>query len=413
MHGPTDPTGSCFISYRRSQIVDVALFVQTLHERGVPTWQDVRNLGAGRTETQVRAALAGPHVASGVLWLSPDVADSRFIRDIEAPLLLDRVNRCDGFFVVPVAVGGLDYAGAARTLDGAIGLEDLTGWNIGPATTPPLALEHARTVADRVLKERTQAIAAALPLDCPLTLGLFTRAPAPISLGSSFLMDWSQHFAQRVASAETWDARLQTAIADVVEAVRVHAHGRRVEAFGLPSIPAAVVLGAAFLAPKGVPLVWRQEAAGRAPQFWSLDASRAPSGFQASTQPIDVNADDLAVLVCVSECVENAVAESRASLPRFRARVHVERAAGQFPCHISDPGCAVDLAHVVVDAARRARREHRVRGRVHLFLAGPSGLAVLIGQLLNSLGPVQTYEHIPDSACGRYEAAALLTPGST
>ena len=38
----------------------------------------------------------------------------------------------------------------------------------------------------------------------------------------------------------------------------------------------------------------------------------------------------------------------------------------------------------------------------------PVGLAMLIGQLLNTLGPVQTYEHIQVDAIGVYEPAAVL-----
>ena len=33
---------------------------------------------------------------------------------------------------------------------------------------------------------------------------------------------------------------------------------------------------------------------------------------------------------------------------------------------------------------------------------------MLIGQLLNTLGPVQTYEHMPVDSIGRYEPAAEL-----
>jgi hypothetical protein len=39
----------------------------------------------------------------------------------------------------------------------------------------------------------------------------------------------------------------------------------------------------------------------------------------------------------------------------------------------------------------------------------PAGLAMLIGQLLNTLGPAQTYEHISTDGVGVYVPAALLT----
>lgn len=52
-------------------------------------------------------------------------------------------------------------------------------------------------------------------------------------------------------------------------------------------------------------------------------------------------------------------------------------------------------------------------GKVHLmprdreWLAVPAGLAMLIGQLLNTLGPVQTYEHISTEGAGVYVPVAF------
>jgi hypothetical protein len=43
-------------------------------------------------------------------------------------------------------------------------------------------------------------------------------------------------------------------------------------------------------------------------------------------------------------------------------------------------------------------------------MAAPAGLAVLIGQLLNTFGSVQTYEHVTIDGSGQYKPAALLRP---
>jgi hypothetical protein len=57
---------------------------------------------------------------------------------------------------------------------------------------------------------------------------------------------------------------------------------------------------------------------------------------------------------------------------------------------------------------RAARREYGNIGTVHLFTAVPAGLVVLIGQLLNTFGTVQTYEHVNIDGSGCYRPAALL-----
>ena len=90
------------------------------------------------------------------------------------------------------------------------------------------------------------------------------------------------------------------------------------------------------------------------------------------------------------------------------ALLHVKHRGEEASREIGSAGKAVHLARLVVKSARKAREEYRVSGRVHLFIAGPVGLGMLVGQLLNTLGQVQTYEHIPEGAVGHYSPAALL-----
>jgi SMODS-associated and fused to various effectors sensor domain len=67
---------------------------------------------------------------------------------------------------------------------------------------------------------------------------------------------------------------------------------------------------------------------------------------------------------------------------------------------------------VWAEGLRRARDTFQPRGTVHLFLAVPAGLAVMIGQTLNTFGPIQTYEHVGTDAVGIYQPAALLKPSA-
>lgn len=59
---------------------------------------------------------------------------------------------------------------------------------------------------------------------------------------------------------------------------------------------------------------------------------------------------------------------------------------------------------------RTTRREYGNIGTAHLFMAVPAGLAMMIGQLLNTFGAVQTYEHVTVDGSGQYRPAALLRP---
>ena len=125
-------------------------------------------------------------------------------------------------------------------------------------------------------------------------------------------------------------------------------------------------------------------------------------------RPGDVEADDLAILISVNANVSAAVADSHESLPPFRAYVHASPADGSSSAELQTSGQALDVARRAILEVRKARQKYGVRGQVHLFMAVPVGLAMLVGQLLNTLGQVQTYEHIPQGATGHYAAAALL-----
>lgn len=221
----------------------------------------------------------------------------------------------------------------------------------------------------------------------------------------AFAFDWLPAYGGRVAPAGTWDERLLPALAVVADAVRVHAPGREVEAEGLASVPAAVALGAAFLKVRGVRIGWRQLTDSTLGPCWSLDPG-SDSGFEAEIRGDDTSAEELAVLVEVADLVGPALVRSASILPPFRAIITVRR-EGPLP-HRLDCSTAVDVAETTLAAIRQARAQYPHLAKTHLFIAGPLALGMLTGQMLNTVGPVQTYEHIPDGGPGRYERGCLV-----
>lgn len=121
------------------------------------------------------------------------------------------------------------------------------------------------------------------------------------------------------------------------------------------------------------------------------------------------SARDLAVLVSIADNTEPVFATCQKNLPPLRALIRITR-PGTYPHVIRTPGEATDIALVVQDGMRTARREYGNIGTTHLFMAAPAGLAMLIGQLLNTFGAVQTYEHVTVDGSGQYRPAALLRP---
>jgi hypothetical protein len=132
-------------------------------------------------------------------------------------------------------------------------------------------------------------------------VGLFVRRPPPFELGTALVLDWSPRFVDKEASQETWRDTLLPALERIAKAIRQQAPGREVEAFGVPTLPAATALGCAFLSTSGLRASWRQIAPGRNDQLWTLAQPREDSGFKRQMTSKDPTARDIAVLVSVAD----------------------------------------------------------------------------------------------------------------
>lgn len=411
-NSPTNPTGCSFLSYRRSRLHEAKLLIQAQHELGIPTWQDVKDLDEGPTESNIRAVLDDPDTANAILWLTPEVEQSDFIQKIEAPLILERQRKNDGFFVIPVAAGGLDYESAATLGSKSLGnlsIAAFKSWNLREVKQDPVEFEEAAEIAGRVLERRIKTIQKTLPTDEPLKISFYTRKSAPIGENLPLSIDWSHQFTDREALPLAWNNHLLPALKTIVNMLDRYAPGRRIEAQGFCTIPAGVALGATFLAPRGIKIGWMQKTPGADDQLWSLGVPPVPSGFQSQIDYADSSAQNLAVLVSVADDVSRAFEASRPDLLSFRAVLSISKPGG-LQHHLTEPGQATELAYKVIEAIRNFRKSCFLEGRIHLFMAVPVGLAMLIGQLLNTLGLVQTYEHIAGDGPGVYRPAALLRP---
>jgi SMODS-associated and fused to various effectors sensor domain len=328
------------------------------------------------------------------------------------PAIMRRIERKDGFFMIPVAAGGLGYEDVTRIVGTYLGLHDLGQWNVRKVSSNPISAVDAGVVARRVLERRIRAIAGELQPGAPLRIGLNTRKKPAVERGIALSIDWTHRFDGRlIKSPGLWQQFLLPALETIAQVCEEHAPGRGVVAEGLCALPAAVALGTTFLATRRLPLAWRQISPGRPPELWSLDCSPEPSGFAATIIPNNPAGDDLALLVSVASNVEPAFAATRPQLHRLRGFVVVGK-TGNYPHDLETAAQARDVVRVVVEGLRRARDVLQPRGTLHVFLSVPAGLAVMIGQMLNTFGPVQTYEHISTDAVGVYEPAALLNPSA-
>lgn len=410
-----DPTGRCFICYRRSQLSDVQLLVEAFLDVGVPPWQDRRNLNSEPLGPALRDALTDKYTAGVLIWISRDLASSPTVLEIEAPTALERARSDSAFFVELWLANGMDFASAASAFQPAGTVEDVAvAWNLKRAEVNAderLKVGEPLRIAGEVLARRLAILHASLPHGTPLRIlfNAFGETPEAFVPGYPIQIQWSRHFDQRFAPQHAWASRLIPALETVLHAIRRSAPGRPIQVEGRASLSAALALGRVFREVAGINVSWLQHPSG---MQWSLSAQEVESGFIAEPlRELDVKSKELAVFVSVTGSVEPAVAATRKADPglAFRAIASIRPTNGATRRDIQTAGAAAHLAHLVANTIREARTTLRVVERTHLFLAGPSALAGLIGQQLNALGPVQTYEHLQHTdAVGRYIPAALL-----
>lgn len=394
------------MSYRRLRAGEVTDLGRRLRARGIPLWIDISDLGPGSTEEQISEALEDHRCASAVAWITAEVAHSAVIRRVEVPGIVRRVKRKDGFFGVFVAAGGLTYSEAASVAADNLGVTDLAFWNQHKVNGDPGPPEELADVADRVLRLRLQAIAASTTAAEPVRIGIWVRRPPPADTGNDLDVDWSDSFSGRRANLGTWDAELLPAVATIHREVATRTPGRLVSLSGYPTIAAAVALGRAFPAVAGVSVTWQQLAEDGSYADWALSTPAEVSGYTVRTTAIDPAGSGLAVLVSV---MHDAALAFRASegLPAMRAALElIPVTEGRRPR--LTPGAARQLATELVDAIRRARERYLGIEDIHLFLAAPVGLAFMLGQLLNAVGPVTVYEHFDQTALGYYRPEVRL-----
>lgn len=391
----TDPTGRVFISYRRTRLAEIRLLIEALHDRGIPTWQDLANIGMGQAEAELRKTLHHPLISGAILWLTPDVSDQTMVRLVELPEIDTRSFKDELFFAQLVAAGGLTYEQVSDLAKGRTPY-DMGAFNITKVKSNPLDFAEASRVARLTLRHRIATLHRELPVGGPLIVEINSWTHPAFEPGKALIIDWSHRFENgRHAKPGIWEEFVLAALQDIAKTIQTEAPGRPIEARGQIPLPAAVALGYTFLEPNPTNISWRPRHSPE--QLWSIRGPRQESGFLATTRPDRLDATDLAVLVSVDNDVTSAFTRSTSHLnTKFRAIVEVSNPQlpqGITRHEISTPEEARDIAMVVRQEVVSACNKFSEIRCAHLFLAVPVGLAMMIGQVMNPFPTIQTYEY--------------------
>ncbi|WP_437508293.1 SAVED domain-containing protein [Sorangium sp. So ce1099] len=219
----------------------------------------------------------------------------------------------------------------------------------------------------------------------------------PWAAGATASLDWVDLFVgdhprtrRQLRDPGNWNSRLVPELEAAERHVRALGFDR-VLVRGHMRLPAWFATGVAFGDTRNVRVACVQGG-----QRWGSDVSEAPGGFAVDvTSPVELGAgDELAVgLSVTNDLSEDVLAYLRGSaLPVGR---FVAIAASPAPSRTAIPDAAAAMGWAL--AVRRVVRDQvRATGarRVHLFLSGPAGGALLLGHLWNRLPSTQLYEDL-------------------
>ena len=397
----TNPKGRYFISYRRSPARKIGtqeaeILRAALRDRGAPTWRDLDDLAPEPTEDELVAILNDPNTAGAVMLVSPEVAASPIIRNVEARRIFKRHGAKDGFIVKPVLIG-LDYGEANAALNAPAGFQNLGDWNLHKLEADAVTEADARAVARDVVRTRLKAIADAAP-DAPLDIALFSRrggGPGPFALHH----DFTPYFDGRTAEADTY-RQIETALVDTASAVASVYNDVPIVGRGNAALPLGVLYGAVFSPLADFRVSWLQGLAGHEKETWSLASGQSGVRLQTPVTNGDAASEDIVLALGVSADIEMTVSEFlNATGLKPRASIHAAIEAGSVPQGVPlSPQDGLTIVLQAVQAARALKDDLGLRrARLHLFLACPLAMAVLLGQKLNTFSECVIYEHDPDA----------------
>ena len=222
-------------------------------------------------------------------------------------------------------------------------------------------------------------------------------------------LDWTAYYdrdARRIPTSEEWQATIEPRLAEA-RALCERAHAGFVDVRGLLPLTMALAAGAALPAVAGYRLRFEQFTQGRV-ALWRSDAT--PSSLTWHSEVLRDGAagqDSLVVLAITGDArldIESFVAAADGGGGAFGRVVLATPDRGADDSALRDDADAVALANEARKLLKQERQNHGARC-IHLVLYGPAGFALFLGQRLNALGTIVTYERSHD---GGYQPSVVL-----
>lgn len=380
-----DSAGPVFISYRRNDGAEIAAeLAWILRASGIPVWRDLDDLPPGDTEERLEQAVA-EGLSGGVLVVTPDIVNSRIVKQTEAPGLIEFHEAHPQFALaiandVKYATGGTDYTAPDRLLERRPG--NLSGVDQKPADRAGLLALSKKLVQHRIAQHRDIVAADARTL----SITVQTRNSAQVYDRTGAQLDIRIRRSNHDRLPDVDGLRDLKDTIDLLSDSYTRAGAQRVRLGGGAHLSVALAIGAALPTTR----VRHTEVVDLEGDTWangpvsSMSATPLTQIVQQGSNP----ALTLRHRPPVAMYVDMLQQRSDAAFQRFLdERGDTFAAWSHFRLTVDGPIDPADAAWLAGEIAMRLREISSEHGNaeVHLLLRCPFALAVLVGTRLNTL----------------------------
>lgn len=286
----------------------------------------------------------------------------------------------------------------------AIALEIIRGWIKQGGKNKRID----KPTLETVIQERALR---ATPIQQPaVSLWIHGWAKRSYDLPPTIELDWSALFnigTRAIPTQSVWDQQLFPQLIDARAKLAQLSGGTYVDFRGKLPLSASLAVGRVFAEALGFRFRVEQPSGGEI-LLWRSDVGAEPFDLDASETPLDQRGTAGLVALSITGDAGPDVLRLAAATPNtFRTLLNLFPHTKPSSNAVRSAGQAVTIAGKAKERIRRFRNEHNLN-LIHLVLYCPATVALFLGQRMNALGEVVTWER---SADGSYQRSVALLTG--
>lgn len=211
-------------------------------------------------------------------------------------------------------------------------------------------------------------------------------------------LDWTQYFdrrARRIPDQETWERTLLPELLKAHEYLSQLPNGNYIDLRGKLPLSIFLAVGAEF--PEVAGFKFRAEQPTHGENFlWRSDTPASNLEFTTCALEDNTEGENILIGLSISGDGKSDIREFYdANRDKFSALIYAEPTTGTGNTTLKNAADAVALANHAKELIRNFRKLYKSK-RTHLILFAPATFCLFLGQRLNAIGRIVTYERTAD-----------------